>query len=142
MKKNVLLISTFLIIVFTASSQKIYAQKIKAELISISYYSKSPDCNSTGTILVRIKFKVMFTNLKKIIMSNKYKSGVRVNTEIQKIDKSGYLVYDFCIEEGKSEEFETVFKTETGQNSNSITIKVNTENSKIISGTPAKTYKL
>ena len=93
-------------------------------------------------ILVRVKFKVSCSEPKKIVMSNKYKTGIRVNTEIMKIDKSGYLVYDFCIEDGKSEEFETIFRTETGESSNSIIVKANTINSKIISGTPAKTYKL
>jgi hypothetical protein len=118
------------------------AQTFEAKMHSISYFSKSAGCSSTETILVRVKYSVSSHSPNELVIAHQYANGVQISANVEKIDKKGNIVYDFCIDKNHKEEIYTTFKTENGDMSNKIKIIINAPQANIVSGTPPKTLRL
>lgn len=138
-----LILATFIsgIFIFTASADA-SAQNIDAKKVGISYYAKSEYCQKDHTILVRVKYKTTGTNHGTLYITHKYENGSQISQKVDKIDKKGNIVYDFCIQKNRVETIQTIFKTEDGKVSNSIDFIIDTEQAVIISGTPPKTLRI
>ncbi len=131
----------FIIFLFT-SVYAAQAQDVKASVLDIKYYSKS-QCNTNNTsILVRVRYKVQPNEIKSLYITHQYANGTQSTHKIEKIDRQGSIVYDFCIKTDKPESIVTTFKTEDGKISNSVRFIIDTSKNKIISGTPPQIFQI
>ncbi|MEA2041175.1 MAG: hypothetical protein U9N85_01300 [Bacteroidota bacterium] len=143
MKKGLKTIPIVLAVLLFLFSGKTFSQKINAGLQSVNYYTKSADCLSSKQILVRIKYKTSYKDKKHLQMTHEFTSGVKISSSVTKIDKSGYIVYDFCMNIGEQKEsFKTIFRNEKGESSDLIHIHINLNVADIKDGTPEKIYNL
>jgi hypothetical protein len=142
MIKSLLIFTSLSIALLIALPAQAEAQSFQAKMHSVSYFSKSSGCSSSETILVRVKYTVSSYKPNELVIAHQYANGVQISANVEKIDKKGHIVYDFCIDKNHIEEIYTTFKTERGVVSNKIKIIINAQQATIVSGTPPKTLRL